>query len=288
MGGSVSKEDIVKAAQTPSGSYNPPLGPPNKDNPLVYFDLKLGRYGDAAPLGRVVMELKQDVVPKTAKNFLELCQREEGAGYKNSRFHRIIPSFMCQGGDFTKDNGTGGVSIYGKKFADENFTLRHLGPGVLSMANAGPNTNGSQFFLCTASTPWLDGRHCVFGQVVKGYEVVRAAEACGSKSGSTAFDVMIGDCGVLPKAAITASAAQSQGRRAYHTGSSSAAGVAAARPVLARSALWGARLSAAAATGVSRQAPHTAVRRGMAAMSARPNRVMQACAAVRRLPVRAF
>jgi peptidyl-prolyl isomerase F (cyclophilin D) len=111
---------------------------------------------------------------------------------------------MCQGGDFTADNGTGGRSIYGPRFADENFSLRHTGPGILSMANAGPNTNGSQFFLCTAATSWLDGKHVVFGQVVDGFNVVRAMEACGSRSGETSFDVMIADCGVLPPASKAA------------------------------------------------------------------------------------
>eukprot|EP00878_Enallax_costatus_P003061 GHUV01003260.1.p1 GENE.GHUV01003260.1~~GHUV01003260.1.p1 ORF type:complete len:296 (+),score=92.32 GHUV01003260.1:485-1372(+) len=196
---SVSKDAIVQAAKS-KANYLPPLGPPNPSNPLVYFDLALGRYGDAVPLGRIIMELKEDVVPKTTENFRQLCVSDKpGFGYRASRFHRVIPNFMCQGGDFTNDNGTGGKSIYGSRFADENFNLRHLGAGVLSMANAGPNTNGSQFFLCTAQTPWLDGKHVVFGQVVDGFEVVKAVELCGSRSGETSFDVMIADCGQLPK-----------------------------------------------------------------------------------------
>lgn len=199
MGAASSKpEDIVAVAQQPT-SYTPPLGSPNPENPLVYFDIKLGRYGEGAPLGRITMELKKDIVPKTAENFLQLCTGEQGYGYKNSRFHRVIPSFMCQGGDFTNDNGTGGRSIYGNKFPDENFNLRHTGPGILSMANAGPNTNGSQFFLCTVNTGFLDGKHTVFGQVIDGYNVVKAIEAAGSRSGDTSHDVMIADCGITTK-----------------------------------------------------------------------------------------
>jgi len=163
------------------------------ENPKVFFDMDVG--GEDA--GRITFELRADVAPKTAENFRALCTGEKGFGYKGSPFHRVIPQFMCQGGDFTNQNGTGGKSIYGNKFDDEDFSLPHTGKGILSMANAGPNTNGSQFFICTVDTPWLDGKHCVFGKVVDGLDVVDAIEEVGSQSGATSKSVTVRDCGEL-------------------------------------------------------------------------------------------
>ena len=166
----------------------------------VFFDIEI----DGEKTGRIVFGMFGDTVPKTVKNFSTLADGSAGMGnsgkplhFKGSGFHRIIPGFMAQGGDFTNGNGTGGESIYGNKFADENFTLKHTKPYLLSMANAGPNTNGSQFFITFAATPWLDGRHTVFGEVIEGEDVVSALEKIGSGSGKTSKTAVIADSGVL-------------------------------------------------------------------------------------------
>ena len=166
---------------------------PEQDNPQVYFDIRI----DGKFEGRIRMLLRRDICPLTVENFRCLCTHEKGYGFKNSSFHRIIPGFMLQGGDFTKHNGTGGKSIYGDKFRDENFILKHDRPGLLSMANSGPNTNGSQFFITTGKCDWLDGKHVVFGHVVQGMDIVKKCEECGTKSGKVIRKVTIATCGEL-------------------------------------------------------------------------------------------
>ncbi len=189
----LSRRDFILSSAAAVAASQTLLAADEVKLPRCFFDVT----ADGKPLGQIVIELRSDVVPKTAENFRVLCTGEKGYGYKGCTFHRIIPQFMCQGGDFFRHDGSGGKSIYGEKFADENFTLKHTGPGIVSMANAGPNTNGSQFFICTVKTAFLDGKHVVFGSVVKGMDVVKKIESYGTRSGKPTAKIVIANCGQL-------------------------------------------------------------------------------------------
>ena len=164
-----------------------------KGNPLVYIDV---RTRDKR-LGRILIELYEDIVPRTVRNFKTLITGEKGFGYRGCKFHRIIPGFMIQGGDFTRGDGTGGESIYGRCFEDESFRLKHDRPGLLSMANSGPDTNGSQFFITLDYQPHLDGKHVVFGKIISGMDIVKKIETFGSESGQPKEEIRIVHCGLI-------------------------------------------------------------------------------------------
>lgn len=187
MTSSLSFSRYLQVQKRWSSTHTPPK--PSR----VFFDISAG----GSPIGKITFQLYDDKVPKTAKNFYELCKARNGSTYRNCLFHRVIPGFMLQGGDFTHHNGMGGQSIYGPRFEDENFIYKHDKPGLLSMANAGPNTNGSQFFITTVATPWLDGKHVVFGEVEGGMDVVKQIEQLGSTSGKPRVKVAIEDCGPI-------------------------------------------------------------------------------------------
>lgn len=187
-----------------------------KKNPLVFLDVSI----DGNPAEKIVIELFADIVPRTTENFRSLCTGEKGVGvstgkplhYKGCLFHRVIKGFMAQGGDFSKGNGTGGESIYGGKFPDENFKVEHTEAGLLSMANSGPNTNGSQFFMTFKRTPHLDGKHVVFGKVVKGMDFVRKIEQLGTDSGKPSGLVKIVDCGEISEKKSNATTKAEKGK----------------------------------------------------------------------------
>jgi peptidylprolyl isomerase len=185
--------DEKKAPAKAAEEKTAPAKTEKTEGPLVtqkcFFEMTM----DGEPAGTIVIGVFGKVTPKTAENFMTICKgdKDKKLTYSGSKFHRIIPQFMLQGGDITNGDGTGGMSIYGRTFPDENFKLKHEGPGYLSMANAGPDTNGSQFFITTVKTPWLDGKHVVFGKVVDGMDVVRKIEAVGSQSGRPSKVVLI-------------------------------------------------------------------------------------------------
>ncbi|PVV05104.1 hypothetical protein BB560_000380 [Smittium megazygosporum] len=186
---SFSAAEPEKTSDTASAT----LATKSTSNPKVFMEIQI----DGRLAGRIEFDLRADVVPKTAENFRQLCTHQKDFGYKNSIFHRIIPGFMCQGGDFTRFDGTGGKSIYGSKFEDENWILKHDRPGLLSMANSGPGTNGSQFFITFEKSEWLDNKHVVFGNVTSGMEIVRMIEALGTSSGKPKKRILVSNCGEI-------------------------------------------------------------------------------------------
>lgn len=184
--------EVREAAQKKAGTMSTDAAR-NASNPRVFLDITIGELH----AGRITIELFKNVVPKTAENFRALCTGEKGFGFKGCHFHRIIPDFMIQGGDITRENGTGGRSIYGDTFEDENFLVAHDKPGVVTMANLGPNLNNSQFIITTVKTEWLNSGNCVFGLIVDGMDVVKKMEGQGSASGEVHSKVFIADCGQL-------------------------------------------------------------------------------------------